>query len=152
MLVDGRSVYRAGFAQVDWDDIPLREDVLKADEDDVLDEYHYLRRHNTYQLWELDERQESLLAFTKRILDANACRVCIFLEIGAGNFLEWQKAMPFAAVLDKSGFEARLKAGNNCFVDIALALFLAGRFNVEVNKLLTINNGDTQFFRLCRIK
>ena len=50
--------------------------------------------------------------------------------------------MPFPAVLDKSGFEARLKAGNNGFVDIALALFLAGRFNVEVNQLLTINNGE----------
>ena len=60
--------------------------------------------------------------------------------------------MPFAAVLDKSGFETRFKAGYDRFVDIALALFLAGRFNVEVNKLLTINNGDTQFFRLCRIK
>ncbi len=41
---------------IDFDDIPLREDVLAADEEDVLDEFHYLRRHNTYQLWELDER------------------------------------------------------------------------------------------------
>lgn len=41
---------------IDFDDIPLREDVLAADEEEVLDEFHYLRRHNTYQLWELDER------------------------------------------------------------------------------------------------
>ncbi len=41
---------------VDFDDIPLREDILAADDDEVVDEFHYLRRHNTYQLWELDER------------------------------------------------------------------------------------------------
>jgi hypothetical protein len=31
-------------------------------------------------------------------------------------------------------------------------LFLGGGLNVEINQFLTIDNGDTEFFRLCRIE
>lgn len=41
---------------VDLDDIPLRQDYAEADEDDLLDEFQGLRRHNAYLLWDLDER------------------------------------------------------------------------------------------------
>jgi hypothetical protein len=58
----------------------------------------------------------------------------------------------FSAVIDKSGFEAGLDARDDGFVDIAFLLFLGGRFNVEVNEFLTINNGDTEFLGLCRVK
>ena len=68
------------------------------------------------------------------------------------DFFEWQKAVAISAVFYKAGFETRLDAGDNGFVDVALALFFAGNFNVEVDEFLTVNNGDTEFFRLCRIE
>ncbi|HEX6032627.1 MAG TPA: DinB family protein [Tepidiformaceae bacterium] len=43
-------------SHVDIDDIPLREDYEDADEDEVLDEFHYLRRRTSYTLWDLDSR------------------------------------------------------------------------------------------------
>jgi hypothetical protein len=52
----------------------------------------------------------------------------------------------------EGGFEAWFKTGDNSLVDIALALFLTGRFNVEIDEFLTVDNSDTQFLRLCRIK
>ncbi len=42
---------------VDLDDIPLREDLENEYEDEVLAEFHYRRRHSTYVLWDLSERQ-----------------------------------------------------------------------------------------------
>jgi hypothetical protein len=57
-----------------------------------------------------------------------------------------------AAVFDETGFEAGLEAGDDGFVDVALALLFAGGFNVEVYQFLAIDNGDTEFFRLCRIE
>ena len=70
------------------------------------------------------------------------------LEILRGNFLERQEAVAVAAVFDESGFEAGFDAGDDSLVDVALALFFAGGFNVEVDQFLTIDNGDTEFFRL----
>ena len=60
--------------------------------------------------------------------------------------------MPFRAVIDKRGFKAGLYASDYRLVYVALFLFLGGRFNVEINEFLTIDNGDTEFFRLCRIE
>jgi hypothetical protein len=73
-------------------------------------------------------------------------------KIGAGDFLEGKKAVSFRTVVDKRGLEAGLDAGDDGFVDIALFLFLGGRFNVQVNEFLTINNGNTEFLGLCRVK
>jgi hypothetical protein len=42
---------------VDLDDIPLPEDYRGADEDDVLAEFQYNRRHSSYLLWDLSLRQ-----------------------------------------------------------------------------------------------
>lgn len=42
---------------VDLDDIPLLDDCRGEDEDALLDEFHYLRRHSTYLLWDLSERE-----------------------------------------------------------------------------------------------
>ena len=47
-------------------------------------------------------------------------------EILRGNFLEWQEAVPFGAVVDESRFETGLDAGNLAFVDIGFLSF-AGR-------------------------
>lgn len=42
---------------VDFDDIPFREDYEEADEDELLEEFHYLRRRTTHLLWALDEAE-----------------------------------------------------------------------------------------------
>jgi hypothetical protein len=42
---------------VDVDDIPCREDFADADEEEVLDEFHYHRRQTTYSLWDLSPSQ-----------------------------------------------------------------------------------------------
>ena len=60
--------------------------------------------------------------------------------------------MAVRAVVDEAGFETGFDAGDDGLVDVALALFLGGRFNVQVNQFLTIDNGDTEFFGLCRIE
>ena len=60
--------------------------------------------------------------------------------------------MPVAAIFDETGFETGFQTGDDGFVDVAFALLFAGGFNVEVDEFLTVHNGDTEFFRLCRIK
>lgn len=40
---------------VDMDDIPLISDCQDVDEDEVLEEFQYYRRHNTYALWDVHE-------------------------------------------------------------------------------------------------
>jgi hypothetical protein len=74
------------------------------------------------------------------------------LEEGAGNFLEGQEAVSFRSVIDKRRFETGLDAGNDCFINVALFLFLVCRFDVQVNELLTVDNGNTEFLGLCCIK
>ena len=38
---------------VDFDDIPFREDYCEEDEEELLEEFHYLRRRTSYMLWDL---------------------------------------------------------------------------------------------------
>ena len=45
------------------------------------------------------------------------------LEVTAGDFLERQEPVPLLTVVDERGFEAGLDAGDDAFVDVALALF-----------------------------
>ncbi len=40
--------------QVSMDDVPFRPDYEDEDDDQVLDEFHYLRRHTSYTLWDID--------------------------------------------------------------------------------------------------
>ena len=60
--------------------------------------------------------------------------------------------MALGAVIDEGGFEAGLDAGDDRLVDVALALFLGGRFDVEVDQFLTINDRDAEFLGLRRIE
>jgi len=60
--------------------------------------------------------------------------------------------MTLGSVIDKRRFEAGLDAGDDCLVDVALALLFAGRFDVEVKKFLSIDYCDTEFLGLCRVK
>jgi hypothetical protein len=41
---------------VDMDDIPVRDELEDDDEDELLEEFHYLRRHHCYLLWDMSER------------------------------------------------------------------------------------------------
>ena len=95
---------------------------------------------------------DQLLAFAQRILDA--CRTCVdaVLEILTSDFLEWQKTMAIFAIVDETGFERGLDARHDAFVNIAFTLFATGGFNIDVDQLLAIDDGDAQFFLLRRIK
>ena len=96
---------------------------------------------------------DDFLAFAQHILNACTRHIGdVVHEAGARDFLEWQKAVAISAVIDKGSLEAGLDASDDAFVDVAFALFLAGGFNVQVYKFLTIDNGDTEFLGLCRIK
>jgi len=92
--------------------------------------------------------------FLEHVLHATTAEIALFGagNGGAGNFLERQKTMPVGAVIDKAGFEGRLDARNNGFVDIALALFLVGGLNVEVDQFLAFDNGDAELLRLRRVE
>ena len=60
--------------------------------------------------------------------------------------------MAFFAVVDETGFEAGLDAGDDAFIDIAFARFVASRFDIDIDQLLAIDDGDAQLFRVGRIK
>lgn len=47
---------RDDIRHVDFDDIPFREDYIEEDVEELIEEFHYLRRRSTYSLWDLDER------------------------------------------------------------------------------------------------
>ena len=70
----------------------------------------------------------------------------------AGDLLEREEAMTLGTVIDKTGLEAGLDAGDNGLVNIAFALLFGGGFNVEIDQFLAIDNGDAEFFRLRRVK
>ena len=60
--------------------------------------------------------------------------------------------MALSAVVNKYGFQGWLNTGNFCFVNIALALFLSGVFNIEINQFLTVYDGDPKLLSLGGIK
>ncbi|MOA55072.1 hypothetical protein D3C78_1787980 [compost metagenome] len=76
----------------------------------------------------------------------------MLLEIAAGNFLERQETVTVGAVVDKTRLQRWLDPGDGALVDVALALFFTDGFDIEVDELLPVDDGDTQFFCLCRIK
>ena len=60
--------------------------------------------------------------------------------------------MTLGAVIDERCFETGLDAGDDGLVNIALALFLGGRLDVQVNQFLTIDDRDAEFLGLRRIE
>ena len=95
---------------------------------------------------------DQFLADMQGVLNPGLARVAVGFEIGTGDFLEWQEAVALRAIFDKCRFEAGLQAGDDGFVDVAFALFLVGRFDVEVNQFLTIDDRDAEFLGLRRIE
>ena len=92
------------------------------------------------------------MAFAQRLFDGGLAHIDAGFKVGAGDFLERQKAVAFGTVIDKGGFETGLDAGNDTLVDIAFALFLTGGFDVEIDQFLTVDYGDAQLFSLRRIE
>src|SRR4029078_4032388 len=88
-------------------------------------------------LLDLDDQ---FLAFAERVLDAGAPRIYAGPEVAAGDFLERQEAMTLLAVIDERRFETGLDAGNDAFIDVALALFPRCGLNVEVDELLPVDD------------
>ena len=85
----------------------------------------------------LVDLDDQLLAFAQLVLDARARPTSASpsrLKYCAGDFLERQEAVALGAVVDEAGFEDGLDAGDDALVDVALALFLAGGFDVEVDR------------------
>src|SRR5207253_2400177 len=64
------------------------------------------------------------------------------------DFLDRQKTVALGAVIDETGFEAGLDAGDDGLVDVALALFLARGFDIKVDEPLAVDDGHAEFFRL----
>lgn len=89
---------------------------------------------------------------SRSVLDARGAHVDAFLEVLAGDFLERQEAVAVFAVIDEAGFERRFDAGDDALVDVAFALFAAGGFDIDIDELLPIDDGDAQFFLLRRIE
>ena len=91
---------------------------------------------------------QQFLAFFDHVLDLGRANFHAFFEVLAGNFLEWQEAMAFFAVIDETGFQRGLDAGDDGLVDVALALFAPFDFSLEVEQFLSVNDGQAPFFRL----
>ena len=92
------------------------------------------------------------MAFAQGVLNARCAHLNTLFEVAARDFFERQKAVTFFAIADEAGFETGFNTGNDTFVDVAFALFTAGDFNVKVNELLPVNDGNPKFFRVCCIK
>ena len=84
----------------------------------------------TLFLFHLDN---NFLPFTQCFLDGGIANVNPLLKVGAGNFLEGQKAVTLFAVVYKAGLERRLDAGNDAFVNIAFTLFATGSFDINID-------------------
>src|SRR5690606_2249733 len=90
---------------------------------------------------------DDFLPFGDRVLDARF-RVGAVAEIAAGDFLEREEAVAFFAVVDEARLQARFDARDHALVDVALARFAPGRFDVDVDELLPVDDGHAQLFRV----
>ena len=102
-----------------------------------------------FVLLDLDD---DLLAFAEDVLDAGLADVGAFGEVLAADLLEREKAVAIGAVVDERRFETGLDAGDDALVDIALALLLAERFDIEIDELLAIDDCDADLLRMRRIE
>ena len=65
-----------------------------------------------------------------------------------GNFLERQEAVAVFAVVDETGFQRRLDAGDDGLVDVALALFASFNLDFVVEQFLPVDDRQAAFFGL----
>ena len=91
---------------------------------------------------------QEFLAFANHIVDACLADRHPICEVLAGDFFEGQEAVALFAVIHEASFEGRFNACDNCFVDVAFALFAAFNFNFVVEEFLSIDDGQAAFFGL----
>ena len=96
-------------------------------------------------LLDLDQQ---FLAFPDHVLDPGLRRRGAALEILARDFLERQEAVAILAVVDETGFQRRLDAGDDGLVDIALALLAPFDFDLVVEQFLPVDDGQAALFGL----
>ena len=56
--------------------------------------------------------------------------------------------MALFAIINKAGFERRLDARDNTFVNIGFALFATSGLDIDVDEFLSIDDCHAQFFLL----
>ena len=95
---------------------------------------------------------DDFLAFVQRILDTGLADIDAGAEISPRHFLERQEPVTVSTVFHEAGFEAGFDAGDDTLVDIAFLLFLASRFDVEINQFLAIDDRNPEFLGLGCIK
>ena len=84
----------------------------------------------------------------------NGCKANIhaFSKVAPGDLLERKEAVAFFAVIDETRFKRGLDAGDNAHVNVGLAGFSAGSFNIDVDELLAIDDANAGFFRMRGVK
>ena len=102
----------------------------------------------TLFLFDLDQQ---LLAFLDHVLDAGLAGRDAFGKVLARDFLERQEAVAVLAVVDETGFERGLDAGDDGLVDVAFALFAPFDFDFVVEEFLSVDDGQAAFFGLCGV-
>ena len=100
-------------------------------------------------LFHLDD---DFLAFFHRLVDGGAADIDALFKVGAGDFFKREEAVTLGAIIDKSGFEAGLDAGDDTLVDIAFALLFGRGFDIEIDQFLAVNDGYAQLFSLRGVK
>ena len=98
---------------------------------------------------------DEFLTFLDDILDAHLRHGGAFFHIGkidAGDFLERQKTLALHTIVNKGCLQAGFHTGNLAFVDVSFFLLVSGGFDIEVEKTLTIDNGETQLLCMSCVK
>ena len=96
----------------------------------------------------MKDLHHDFLSFAQRILDRCIADVDAFLEIVARDFLERQESVTLFAVVDEARLQRRLDAGDDTFIDVGLALFASGGFDIDIDELLPIDDCHAQFLLL----
>ncbi len=100
----------------------------------------------------LVDLNDQLKAFLDPVRGPALNRLGVAGKTTLGDLFKRQKTVAIGAVIDEHRFETRLDAGDPCLVDVGFALLAASGFDVEVDQLLTIDDGDAQLFGLRRIE
>src|SRR5690606_18092967 len=90
---------------------------------------------------------DDFLAFAQDVLDVHATFGRL-LEVFAGNFLEGEEAVTVGAEIDEGRFQAGFDASDLAFVDVGFFLLASTGLDIEIEQALTIDQCDTQLFRL----
>ena len=86
-------------------------------------------------------------AFFEHVLNTRPAAFVI-AEIRTRYFLKRQKAVAVGSVIHETRFQRRLDTGDDTLINITFALLFTQRFDVQIQKVLPIDNGNAQLFGL----